>query len=201
MEKGLFPDVITDSPDVYGVEKGIKFRYDRTIGMYTVVEEGEEIGPGEQWSWFKSQMALSPSLVNDLIEEGLVVIEGEEVTEDTPEPQPDVAEEEINVWDKADLTMTCGRCGHHDFVTEAIGGATLYMPTNSEAVTRLVCSNCGNVMSLKYTNGRMFTEEEKAAIEAQKEAAKKDETLEEEVSSTPDPEVKEEEDVPQEKSE
>ena len=78
-----------------------------------------------------------------------------------------IPEVEVETWDKADLTMVCGQCGYEETITEVIGGVTLFMSTNSEAETKLVCSECKATMSLLYRNGSMLTKEEKEALKVE----------------------------------
>ncbi len=161
-----FPRVKAKSPAAkYGVDEGTEYYYDRSIGMYVTSSESEEVGPGAKYSWFREQSALSPSLINALLESGVV----EKVDEVSDEATTEANEEkkEIETWDKADLFMTCGRCGAKEFITTAYGAATIYVPTNDEAMVRLVCQECGNQMMLSYSNGAMMTEEEKEKIKAQ----------------------------------
>jgi hypothetical protein len=87
----------------------------------------------------------------------------EKVDEGEVNPEPVV---EVEVWDKADLTVVCGKCGHEEKITEAIGGVTLFMATKSDSETKLVCSECDNRMTLTFRNGVMLTAEEK--VEAKK---------------------------------
>jgi len=163
MNKTNFPAVLAKSPTdalkALGIDEGDILEYNPASGMYIVGSDGDV---DEAYSHFAEAVGFSKKVVDSLIETGAleVLVEAESEEEDKPE------EPEVDVWDKADLTMVCGRCGTEEKVTEAIGGATLFMPTTSQAETRLVCTNCGNIMSLAYRNGAMMTDEEKAALKA-----------------------------------
>ena len=75
------------------------------------------------------------------------------------------------IWDKADLMVICGKCGHEEKITEAIGGVTIFMATKSDSETKLVCSECDNRMTLGFRNGTMLTEEEREDAKRQYDEA------------------------------
>jgi len=98
----------------------------------------------------------------------------ESVLKVAEDPETDEAPEvEQENWDKADLVQVCGVCGHEEHVTKAIGGVTLFMPTNSTAVHKLVCDKCKTEISLVFKNGITLTEDEKIALKAEYEAQQK----------------------------
>ena len=185
MSKINFPAVQAKSPSdalkVLGIDEGAILEYNPASGMYVVSVDGDsdvEVG----YSFFAEAVGFSKKVIDALIESGAVeelLVAEEEDTEKSTEP-------EVEQWDKADLTMVCGRCGVEEKVTEAIGGATLFMPTTSQAETRLVCTECGNTMSLLYRNGTMMTDEEKAELKAkQEEAQRQQEAQRNEVEEVP----------------
>jgi len=202
MDKNNFPAVKAKSPTdalkMLGIDEGAILEYNPATGMYVV--EVVDDAP-EYESYFAQAIGLSKGLVDSLIESGAFDIEQPE--EGPGEDDEEINEAEVITWDKADLTMICGRCGTEDMVTEAIGAATLYMPTNSEAETRLVCSECGNGMSLSYKNGSMFTEEEKAVIAAKnaEQEAKELEQKAEYIRAEHNKSIETKEDEPQKESE
>jgi len=172
MSKFNFPAVQAKSPSkalkMLGIDEGAILEYNPASGMYVVSNEGEEIGPSDQYTYFAEAVGFSKSVIDALLESGAV----EELLI-AEEEKADAVEEDVEQWDKADLTMVCGRCKAEEKVTEAVGGATLFMPTTSKAETRLVCTECGNTMSLIYRNGAMMTDEEKAELKAKQEEAQK----------------------------
>jgi len=205
MSKFNFPPVLVKSPTealiLLGIDEGATLEYNPASGMYVVSKEGEDIGPGDQYTYFAEAVGFSKRVIDTLLESGIV----EELVTPESEEKKTTSDPEIDMWDKADLTMVCGRCRAEEKVTEAIGGATLFMPTTSQAETRLVCTGCGNTMSLLYRNGALMTEEEKAEFKAKQEAQNKSpkETLPEDyVNEDYDSaDVKETSDEPQKESE
>lgn len=175
MNKKNFPAVQAKSPSdalkVLGIDEGAILEYNPASGMYVVSKEGEDIGPGEgEYSYFAEAVGFSKKVIDALLE--AEVVEELLVAEDEESEKPQ--DSDVEKWDKADLIMVCGRCGTEEKVTEAIGGVTLFMPTTSQAETRLVCTKCGNMMSLSYRNGAMMTDEEKAELKAKQEEAQKE---------------------------
>lgn len=164
MNKKNFPTVMVKSPTealkALGMDEGAKLNYSPTSGMYVVDGEDENFAVVKGFSATVMNALLDSGAVTELVEP-LEETDEAATDEEVPSPEP-------LSYDIADLTMACGRCGSEEVVTQAIGGATLFMATNSQAETRLVCNECGNRMSLVYRNGREFTEEEKLAIAAQK---------------------------------
>ena len=182
MSKFNFPAVLAKSPSealtMLGIDEGAILEYSPASGMYVTSDEGKDV----EESYFANAVGFSKAVIDALLESGaveeLVVPETTDATSDE--------EGEVDQWDKADLTMVCGRCGAEEKVTEAIGGATLFMPTTSKAETRLVCSECGNTMALRYRNGSMMTDEEKAEFEAKRaEAQAKQEQERDTVNEVP----------------
>jgi hypothetical protein len=168
-----FPAVEVRSPSTVlkqlGVDEGTILEYNPASGMYVLNKKSEEDDDGTYFH-FAEAIGFSRSVIDALLELNVVVtIPFADLKKDEGAEEPDV-----DVWDKADLTMVCGRCGAEEKVTEAIGGSTLFMPTTSLAETRLVCNVCGNTMSLLYRNGSMMTEEEKAEFKVKQEAAQKE---------------------------
>ena len=160
-----FPAVVAKSPSeslvMLGVDEGATLEYSTASGMYVVSNDGD----GDVVSFAKT-VGFGKGVIDALLEAGIVeellVVEEEKEVID---PSDEAEEVEVDEWDKADLTMVCGRCEAEEKVAEATGGVTLFMPTTSLAETRLVCSKCGNKMSFVYRNGAMFTEEERAEFE------------------------------------
>ena len=170
MNKKNFPAVQAKSPSealkMLGIDEGAILEYSPISGMYVIEGDAEE---GHKYSYFAEAVGFSKKVIDLLIETGAVeelLVAEDETTEKEKEP-------EVEQWDKADLTMVCGRCGTEEKVTEAIGGATLFMPTTSQAETRLVCTECGNTMALLYRNGAMMTDEEKAELKTKQEEAQR----------------------------
>ena len=166
MSKFNFPAVQAKSPSdalkMLGIDEGAILEYNPASGMYVVSDDSDDVA--QDYTSFGKDMGFSKKVIEALIESGVVeelLTAEDEVAEGREEP-------DVEQWDKADLTMVCGRCKAEEKVTEAIGGATLFMPTTSQAETRLVCTECGNTMSLLYRNGAMMTDEEKVELEAKK---------------------------------
>jgi len=197
MSKINFPAVQAKSPSdalkVLGIDEGAILEYNPTSGMYVVSDDGDV---EEAYSSFGKEIGFSKAVVDALIESGAVDVL--QPTESEDDEQEQEQEPEVEQWDKADLTMVCGRCKAEEKVTEAIGGATLFMPTTSQAETRLVCTECGNTMSLLYRNGTLMTDEEKAELKAKQEEAQ---AQREAVIDVPDQPSEPQEDEPQEESE
>lgn len=208
MDKLSFPAVKAkssrESLTLLGIDEGDILQYNPNSGMYVVSKEGEDIGPDESYSYFAESVGFSRSVINALLEAGIV----EEIV--VPEPESEKAKaKDVESWETAELTMVCGRCGHEEKITDAFGAATIYMPTNSGSEVRLACDNCGNIMTLLYRGGRDLTEEEKAEIKAQQEEQKKqreqvdkipEEVVKAQEPMTNDDAYKESSDEPQEKS-
>ena len=211
MSKLNFPAVVAKSPSTalqaLGIDEGAVLEYNPASGMYVVNKVEEDIGPGERYSYFAEAKGFSKKIVEALLEAGIVevllVVEKED--EDADEVPGPSTQEEPTQWETAELTMICGRCGAEEKVAQAVGGVSLFMPTQSAIETVLACSECGNKMWLSYRNGRDLTEEEKAKLKAQQEAQNKGpkETLpEDHVDEDYDSaDVKETSDEPQKESE
>ena len=210
MSEFNFPAVVAKSPSValqaLGIDEGAILKYNPASGMYVLIREAEDIGPGETYSYFAEAKGFSNKVIQALLEAGIVenmpIMEVSKDTEEVPGPAP---KEEPIQWETAELTMICGRCGAEEKVAQAVGGVSLFMPTQSAIETVLACSECGNKMWLSYRNGRDLTEEEKAKLKAQQEAQNKGpkETLpEDHVDEDYDSaDVKETSDEPQKESE
>jgi hypothetical protein len=211
MNKFNFPAVQVKSPSeslvMLGVDEGEILEYNPASGMYVVSKDGEP-GDGE-YPYFAEAKGFSKKVIEAFLEAGIVeelLVAEEENTDETVDPIAET-EAEVTEWDKADLTMVCGRCENEEKVTGATGGVTLFMPTTSLAETRLVCSKCGNKMSFVYRNGDMFTEEERAEFElsrkiqtAEQTKARAEQDLEILSNMRDEGKGKEASDEPQEKS-
>ena len=214
MNKENFPAVVAKSPSdalvMLGIDEGAVLEYNPASGMYVVSKEEEDVGPGEgEYSYFAEAVGFSKKVIDALIEANIV----EELLIPEDEKTEDKSEVDAEHYDKADLTMACGRCGAEEKIVEAIGGVSLFMPTTSEAKTMLVCRECGNRMSFIYKNGAMMTDEEKAELKAkqeeeqkkQQEAAAKDplpvDYENKNYDSNDDKDLKETSDEPQKESE
>lgn len=177
MKKKNFPAVQAISPSktlqLLGIDEGTILRYNTKTGMYVANEQEEDIGPGQSYKYFAETVGFSKAVIEALLEAGGLKeveqdIEEEDADKADIEEAENMSEEGIEQWEFAEMFMVCGRCGEEEKITDAVGGATIFMPTNSASETRLVCKRCGNKMSLLYRNGRDLTEEERAEVEKMK---------------------------------
>jgi len=191
-EKIEFPSVKVISP-IFGVDEGVVLEYNDIYKKYVSMNENEDIGPGEgEYYYSGSSIAIDRRLVEDNL--GKIFEPTESISaKEKAKKVLEGTEMKIQVWDQADLYIVCGRCNHEQFVTTGTGGIQIYMPTNSGAETRLVCENCNNIMSLKYRNGKNFSDEEYEKVYGKSRVV--------EPIDEPQVLVKEESDEPQEKSE
>jgi len=95
----------------------------------------------------------------------------EKVNETSDEPKAELKvepKEPVEVWDEADLVSICGQCGEVTKVATYEGGVQWIVVTRSDSVFEVKCPKCKNQMTLRFQDGRKFTEKE---LEEKRKAA------------------------------